>query len=54
MLEFIVLGEVPGTSFIITFSWVVALATLVVGAGLFRRAHRPQQTNSATVEEITI
>ncbi len=34
MLEFIVLGEVPGTQFQITFNLLLALVALVSGAAL--------------------
>lgn len=38
MLEFIVLGYVPGTHFQITFSWVVTAALVLFGVPRFLQA----------------
>jgi hypothetical protein len=40
MLEFIVLGQIPGTGLVITFPWVVTLITIIGGVSLLRREHK--------------
>lgn len=40
MLEFIVLGQIPGTGFVITFGWIVGLITVATGVGLLRYEHK--------------
>lgn len=55
MLEFIVLGQIPGTGFVITFSWVVAVSTVVIGVSLLRHVHNERAvTQTVAIEEITI
>lgn len=54
MLEFIVLGQVPGTSFIITFSWAVAVITVMVGSTMLTKAHHHDQTQQVSIEELAI
>lgn len=56
MLEFIVLGEVPGTHIVITFQWAILLATILIGSAFAKviskriRAHQSQ----LPIEEITL
>ncbi len=55
MLEFIVLGQIPGTHFVLTFSWVVALATVSTGTLLIRREHiRRELMQQVEIEEVAI
>lgn len=55
MLEFIVLGQIPGTGFVITFSWVVAAATVLGGISLLRYEHRHQNIlQQVKIEETSI
>lgn len=55
MLEFIVLGEIPGTGLVITFSWAVAIITVIAGISLLRRIRKDRITsNLVTIEETTI
>lgn len=55
MLEFIVLGQIPGTDIVITFSWAVAVATVVVGTSLLYRIHSQHNISKLVeLEEITI
>lgn len=55
MLEFIVLGQVPGTSFVITLPWVITIAMLVLGTSVMK--HEYKQRHAATqpaIEELAI
>lgn len=55
MLEFIVLGQIPGTNLVITFSWAVAIATVVAGMSLLYRIHNQHHIDKLVeLEEITI
>lgn len=55
MLEFIVLGQVPGTGFVITFSWVVAVMTVVIGLSSLRHEHNHHELEQQVeIEEITL
>lgn len=55
MLEFIVLGEIPGTNFVITYSWAVAIATIAVGFSLLRRIRKDRTiAHIVSIEEVTI
>ena len=55
MLEFIVLGQIPGTRLVITFQWVVVMATLAAGYAALHVAHKHQVTISPlSIEEITL
>ena len=56
MLEFIVLGEVPGTTIIITYSWVIALTTILAGYSLLRTSHKRHNHSydNADIEKITL
>lgn len=41
MLEFIVLGNIPGTTYIVTFNWVLSAAAACIVFGLLQyREHR--------------
>jgi len=55
MLEFIVLGQVPGTGIVLTFSWVVAASTVLVGVSLLYavRSHR-NFTPLLNIEDIAL
>lgn len=55
MLEFIVLGQIPGTGLVITFSWIVA-ATVVIGIASLLRHEVNQRHNEqqVTIEELAI
>lgn len=44
MMELIVLGEIPGTGFQLTLSWVIAIATLMVGITMLRHTHKHHDT----------
>jgi hypothetical protein len=48
MLEFIILGEVPGTSFRITFSQVLVVAAMMLIAGELRVASRRREQQAET------
>ncbi len=55
MLELIVLGQVPGTKIVITFSWAVALLTMLSGVSMLRRIRNQRITsNLVHIEETTI
>jgi len=55
MLEFIVLGQIPGTGLVITFPWMVTLITVIAGAALLRREHKHHNpTRQTSVEELAI
>lgn len=41
MLQFVVLGQIPGTQFRITFSWLL-LITLVAAIGMLVRLESPR------------
>ena len=57
MLELIVLGEIPGTSFIITFAWAAALLSIfgaIIGSAYVRRhnlrsSHQPKRLDDITL-----
>jgi hypothetical protein len=55
MLEFIVLGEIPGTNIVLNFSWIVVIATLAVSVGIIKyeytQRHVPKQIS---IEEMAI
>ena len=54
-MEFIVLGEIPGTGLVITFSWAVAVATVISGISLLRRIRKERTiANLVSIEETTI
>ncbi len=56
MLEFIVLGEVPGTHIVITFQWALSIASLLIGIALaksFGKKYRTTETQ-LPIEEITL
>lgn len=52
MLRFIVLGEIPGTHFVITFSWVLVATLLLLSAGelsvIFARTKTTTKSNRST------
>lgn len=55
MLELIVLGQVPGTKVIITFSWAVAILTVVTGTYVLRLIRRQRLiSNLVHLEETTL
>ena len=55
MLEFIVLGQIPGTSVVITFSWAMSIITVVAGVSLLHMVRRERTVNHiATGEEASI
>lgn len=55
MLEFIVLGQIPGTHFVLTFSWIVAFAVIGAGATLIRREYRHRELiQQIEIEELAI
>ncbi len=52
MLEFIILGEVPGTQFIVSLSWVLAVATVLFGGTILRQIHKKHdQSQLSTTED---
>lgn len=55
MLEFIVLGQIPGTNFVITFSWVVAIAALIFGMSILRHEQKQRRIEQQVViEEVAL
>ena len=55
MLEFIVLGQVPGTRFVITFSWFLVIAIVAIGASTFHHKYKHSlHDNQAGLEEISL
>lgn len=55
MLEFIVLGQIPGTSLVITFSWIVAIGAIAGGATALHSVHRHHDHPLLpAVDEITL
>jgi hypothetical protein len=55
MLEFLVLGQIPGTQIVITFQWVLIVASLGFGVLLGRRiAKQSHNGNAQVVEDITL
>lgn len=55
MLELIVLGQVPGTGVVLTFSWVVALVTIIGGGGLLRHIRKQRDLHQQiTIEETAL
>ncbi len=61
MLQFIVLGLVPGTQYQITFEWIVVFLVFVGFIALYmadfawlrRTGTRPSQTPSETLEQLS-
>lgn len=55
MLEFIVLGQIPGTGIVITFSWVLAAALVLCGASILRHEYSQRHIEQqVTIEELAI
>jgi hypothetical protein len=54
MLEFIVLGEVPGTHIVITYQWALLLALAFAGITLAKSISKKQRSNQQPVDEITL
>ena len=55
MLEFIVLGQVPGTNIVVTYSWVLAIGTMIVGFSMFQRTHKlHNHSQTQNIDEITL
>jgi hypothetical protein len=55
MMEFIVLGQVPGTGLVVSFSWVVATATIFAGYSFLKHEQRQRELEQKiTVEEQAI
>lgn len=55
MLEFIVTGQIPGTNFVLTLSWLVAIAVIIGGSSLLRREHKHHDhTEQTNIEDIAI
>ena len=40
MLEFLVLGQIPGTHMVLTLPWVVAIAVVTCGSLFVRHEHK--------------
>lgn len=54
MLDFIVLGIVPGTSFTVTFRWALVFAlAFTTGILLYIEITKPRQTTDATTNRRT-
>ena len=56
MLEFIVLGEVPGTQVVITYQWALILALAFTGAAFLKSISKRQRNDShqESVDEKTL
>lgn len=55
MLEFIVLGQVPGTGIVLTFSWVVAIAFVTLLGALLRHEYTQRHlSQQVAIEEMAI
>lgn len=55
MLELIILGEVPGTDFVITFFWAAVFATIVIGGAALRHTHKQRQLlQRVEIEELAL
>ena len=55
MLEFIVLGQIPGTGLVITFPWMITIITIIGGVALLRREHRHHDhLQQTSIEELAI
>lgn len=55
MLEFIVLGQIPGTEIVITFSWVITVASLLFGVSVLRHELKHRQLEQqVSIEELAI
>lgn len=59
MLDFIVSGQVPGTNFVITFTWVVVFGVLFISIAFFRhrqKAHKhlSERIDQALINEISL
>ena len=55
MLEFLVLGQIPGTQIVITFQWVLICASLGFGLILGRRiAKQSHDSEPQIVDDITL
>lgn len=52
MLDFFVLGEIPGTNMVLTFSWVVIVGVVLLGFGeatvLYARRKKPTEEQNTT------
>lgn len=55
MLEFIVLGEVPGTHIVITFQWALLLAVIFLGFTFVKNFGKKYRDNQQRlpVDEVT-
>jgi hypothetical protein len=55
MLEFIVLGQIPGTNIVLNFSWIVAIATLTISMGLLKHEYTQRHlAQQVSIEEMAI
>lgn len=58
MLEFIVLGNVPGTSFQITFNWVLIISGILVGVpvlqAMIKQTYRMLKHTKIPAEETNL
>jgi hypothetical protein len=55
MLEFIVLGQIPGTNIVLNFSWIVGIATVAVGLGIVKHEYTQRHTSQqVSIEEMAI
>ena len=55
MLEFIVLGQIPGTNIVLNFSWIVAIATLTISMGLVKHEYTQRYlAQQVSIEEMAI
>lgn len=54
MLDFMVTGQVPGTRVVITFTWIVAVMTVVIGGAMIRRLHKQHELlDQVSAEELS-
>lgn len=56
MLRFIVLGEIPGTHLVITFTWVLALASVLLSIGeltIIIARYKRQHKSASVLPKIT-
>lgn len=56
MLRFIVLGEIPGTHLVITFTWVLALAAILLSigeAGIIIARYKRQHNTALVIPKIS-
>lgn len=55
MLNFIVSGQIPGTPIVLTFQWVLAIASLALGVVIARQiTHQNRRNSVVDVEEVTL